>query len=479
MSFRLQEGKKVPNEDDQKKMMCYALGTAMKTTLKNHIFRFNDQIRKQTNGGAIGVKAAGDIAALFMVWWDKTFKQKVTEELKLYSRYVDDEHVVCETLPESETNAGQQEDERTMKRLQEVGNSIHPSIQLTVDYPSNHENGRMPVLDTEQWIEKIEVKGVQRYQILHSHYSKEMASKFVIHRNSANPLRSKFNILVADLVRIMRNVSQKCPDEERKLKIEEYIRRMQYSDYTKRERSEVYKRAKAKYDDMVKKNSDKIQPLYRSKNWHAKERREHKNAKMKEWYKKDGSEAVFFVETTPDGILAEACKKAFKSAGLKVKVIERTGRTVKAALTKSNPFKKNGCNDSTCEVCSLGTDLHCKTREVLYKVSCAGENEDHQPCNISYVGETSRSVRERFKEHHKKMTHQKLAERKKSFMYEHAEKSHGGTIPPVTLEVIARFTGDAGARQAAEAVYIKEEQPKLNGKDEWTNQPRRRRNDIV
>ena len=74
------------------------------------------------------------------------------------------------------------------------------------------------------------------------------------------------------------------------------------------------------------------------------------------------------------------------------------------------------------------------------------------------------------------MTHEKLAERKKSFIYEHADKVHGGTIPPVTLEIVARFTGDAGVRQAAEAVYIKDERPKLNGKDEWTNQPRRRRN---
>ena len=461
-------------------MVCFALGIAMKTTLKNHIFRFNDQIRKQTNGGAIGVKAAGDIAALFMVWWDKTFKQKVVEELKLYSRYVDDEHIVCEALPENETNAGQQRDERTMKRLQEIGNSIHPSIQLTVDYPSNHANGRMPVLDTEQWIERIEVEGEQKHQILHSHYTKEMASKFVIHRNSANPLRSKYNILIADLVRVMRNVSQKCPDEERKLKVEEYIRRMQYSGYTKRERAEVYKKAKAKFDDMIKKSNDGTQPLYRSKDWHANERKEMKKTKKKEWYTRDGSEAVFFVETTPDGTLAEACKKAFKNAGLKVKVIERTGKTVKAALTKSNPFKKNGCNDPTCEVCSLGTDLHCKTREVLYKISCAGENEDHQPCNNAfYVGETSRSVRERYREHHKKMTHEKLAERKKSFMYEHAEKTHGGIMPPVNLEIIARFTGDAGVRQAAEAVYIREEKAPLNGKDEWTNQPRRRRSEDV
>ena len=68
----------VPNEEGQKKMVCFALGIAMRTTLKNHIFRFDDQIRKETNGGAIGVKAAGDIAALFMVWWGKGHRRAET-----------------------------------------------------------------------------------------------------------------------------------------------------------------------------------------------------------------------------------------------------------------------------------------------------------------------------------------------------------------------------------------------------------------
>ena len=52
-----------------KRVVAYAMGVAMKTVLKNHIFRFKDEIRKQANGGAIGVKAAGDIASLFMCWW--------------------------------------------------------------------------------------------------------------------------------------------------------------------------------------------------------------------------------------------------------------------------------------------------------------------------------------------------------------------------------------------------------------------------
>ena len=68
-----------------------------------------------------------------------------------------DEQVVCKSLPENDENAGQQKDERTMKKLLETGNAIHLSIQLTIDYPSNLENGRIPVLDTEQWIEKVNV----------------------------------------------------------------------------------------------------------------------------------------------------------------------------------------------------------------------------------------------------------------------------------------------------------------------------------
>ena len=55
------------------------------------------------------------------------------------------------------------------------------------------------------------------------------------------------------------------------------------------------------------------------------------------------------------------------------------------------------------------------------------------------------------------VTHKKPSERKKSFIYDHANEEHGGIIP---AEIIERFTGDAGARQATEAVCIRDEKPK-------------------
>ena len=142
----------------------------------------------------------------------------------------------------------------------------------------------MDFLDTEQWIENVEIQGEMKPQIMYSYYSKSMASKFVIHNDSAISARSKTNILIADLLRIMKTISRNCPDEERKKKIQEFIKRMQFSGYPKKERAYVYKKAKSKYDECLRKHDAGEQPFYRGKSWNFKERKEEKRVKRKTWY---------------------------------------------------------------------------------------------------------------------------------------------------------------------------------------------------
>ena len=60
-------------------------------------------------------------------------------------------------------------------------------------------------------------------------------------------------------------------------------------------------------------------------------------------------------------------------------------------------------------------------------------------------------------------------------MYDHAKEQHGGIIPPMKVEIVAQCLGDRGLRQAMEAVLIRDTKPSLNGKEEWTNQPRKRK----
>ena len=295
--------------------------------------------------------------------------------------------MICEIIPESEENQGQPPDKRTMQRLQEIGNSIHPSIQVTIDFPSNNQNGRMPVLDTEHWLQEVMINGKLKKQVLHSHYSKPMSSAFVTHKNSAMSTRTKESVLVADLTRVMRNISLWCTAEERREKVQHYMARLQYSGYNMEDRVKIYRKAKSRFDDMVKRDETGEEPLYRSKNWNKAERNEEKRRKKGSWFRGNGSEAVFFVDATPGSQLAEQCRREFDRTGLKVKVVERSGRSVKRTLVKSNPFKRGGCSRGGCQVCTLDGDVDCRARGIHYKIWCDGTDAQGNPCaDITYEG---------------------------------------------------------------------------------------------
>ena len=110
---------------------------------------------------------------LLMVWWDRQLKIKMDENglrLRMYKRYVDDINVVVNApkagfqFVESEGkvvedgSAAEQEwdvkaDRRCMALVQKIGNNIHSLIELEVDYPSQHEDGKLPILDLRVWIE--------------------------------------------------------------------------------------------------------------------------------------------------------------------------------------------------------------------------------------------------------------------------------------------------------------------------------------
>ena len=80
-------------------MLAFALAKNVEVTLYNHIFCFENELYRQTKGGAISVGIAGDVANLFMVRWDRHLKRKLEDDgvkVKIYSRYVDDINIVCE-----------------------------------------------------------------------------------------------------------------------------------------------------------------------------------------------------------------------------------------------------------------------------------------------------------------------------------------------------------------------------------------------
>ena len=76
-------------------------------------------------GGAIGVGIAGDVANLFMVWWDRQVKMKLENDginVQLYSRYVDDISIVCRMR--SPEPGRQQSDKAMMENIQRIANGV-------------------------------------------------------------------------------------------------------------------------------------------------------------------------------------------------------------------------------------------------------------------------------------------------------------------------------------------------------------------
>ena len=104
-------------------------------------------------------------------------------------------------------NVDQNSDARTLLILREIANSIDTAIQFEVDYPSLHENGRLPVLDLNMFIanDKIEF----------GFFRKPIASPFLILYKSAINSQTKRNSILQDGLRRLRNLSPGIGQSER------------------------------------------------------------------------------------------------------------------------------------------------------------------------------------------------------------------------------------------------------------------------
>ena len=214
-------------------MMREALRVVLTAIIKNHSFTFDNEIRKQTKGGPIGLKLTGVLAQVFMIWWDKEFAARLDEMaiiMKMNTRYVDDINMAIQATPlgmrykDGKTHVdersvaedeGISDDERTMTLIKQIGNDIHPSIQLEVDYPSKHQDGKLPILDLKVWIETKEKKTEERSEkasvIMYEFHSKSVASKAVINARSALNWNTKRTVLTQEVLRVLLNCSRLLP----------------------------------------------------------------------------------------------------------------------------------------------------------------------------------------------------------------------------------------------------------------------------
>ena len=59
------------------KILFETLSIGVHFTMKNHLYSFNDEMRRQEEGGPIGLALTGDVAQILMAWWDKQLIEKL------------------------------------------------------------------------------------------------------------------------------------------------------------------------------------------------------------------------------------------------------------------------------------------------------------------------------------------------------------------------------------------------------------------
>ena len=486
-----------PDEVTTKKMLAEALKIAVSFTMKNHIYTFNGEMRCQEKGGPIGLGLTGDVAQILMAWWDRELIRKLEDKgmrVLLYRRYVDDIVMIVRNAAAEESDKPR--DESNMCVVQETANTIHPSIQVTFDCPSKHENVKMPVLDLEVWPAQ-EVDPLTRevtVRIMHEHYSKEVASKAVVHAESALPWKAKRTIHTQEIIRILRNCSKYLPANITRGHVKEYVTRMQYSGYDKEFRAQVVESAMKAFDEMIEKDVSGVEPLYRPRGWNKVERARKRRSGKTEWFRgKAKNESVVFVPATPGSELKRRYTNLIEGSGVKLAVAEVPGTSLKSKLQRSDPFREKKCKSDDCIVCVEGDGGRCRIDGVTYKVTCKG-------CGEVYIGQSSKNAYTRGKEHMLTVNAGQTAHRARSqaqpsqsqpsqsqpsqassqtygrrkpqpkpTLKHHVDEKHAAEVEPpkFKMEVTEIFGGDALKRQVSEAIQIRETRGQMNRQEEW------------
>ena len=170
-------------------------------------------------------------------------------------------------------------------------------------------------------------------------------------------------------------------------------------------------------------------------------------------------------------------KRLAPMLGFGIKIVERAGRTLRSQFPLSSLWDGAPCGRMECVTCTQGADKipPCTRKSLVYENICkecnqgAGGKEEVKN-NVDtpsiYVGETSRTIKERGEEHWGAAK----CRSEKSHMFKHRELHHGGQEAAFILQPIS-FHKSALSRQIAEAVRIRRrggEGAILNSKAEFS-----------
>ena len=328
-------------------------------------------------------------------------------------------------------------------------------------------------------------------KIEYKYYEKATCSNRTVQSQSAMNYNSKVQILSNDTVRRLLNTSEEMGAEARGVVIDQYAHKLKSSGYNKeqtcrillngiknyetRRKSRIEKFGRMRNTSKMSKGTRSRKKLLGKSNWYKKRSSKitYKGAQGAKGGKGKGEEqrpeqiAVLFCDYTPEGELARLLRELLQrmegALGFGVKVVERTGPTLKSQFPLGNLWEGQKCEREDCTTCNQGAEelADCKKPSVLYENICGtcnpgavkGGNMEEVRSDVPtlYVGETSRTIYERSREHWTDWKRRK----DNSHIKKHQEEVHGGGEEPKFIMKVVRSFKTALSRQVGEAVRIR------------------------
>ena len=168
------------------------------------------------------------------------------------------------------------------------------------------------------------------------------------------------------------------------------------------------------------------------------------------------------MDQTPEGRLAKDLREVLTRLenilGFKVKVVERTGTSLRNCLPNTNPWSGSHCTRQDCVTCNQDGDEkpECTKRSLVYENICIKCNPDavkkgelkevNTEVPSIYVGETARSIKERAKEHWDSYKNRETD----SHILKHWTNHHNCEGEPEFVMKVVQFHRTALSRQVGE-----------------------------
>ena len=489
----------------RKRLLAVVCKIAVLNIVRNHHYQFAGMTYRQLVGAPIGLRLTSIIARIVMDTWFKRFLSSLVEakvEVHAALKYIDDVNLVAGMLSlgsrwrtgkveyseeweveDREKNKSQEL--VTMECLRDAADAVLPWIRFTLDLPEFHENGMVPMLDLQVWVQHPmnDIDGLESDLLSWMFFEKPSASKKVLRASSAYTWRSKLVTMAMEVFRRLRNTSRQLTLEAKTDIMNTFTVKMRRSGYGTKTVGGVLESGQAHYYRKLRTDLQGGPPLNarddknemksrrakmsgtqnwfnrkrggasaterKDQNWRLdKDRKDHRREdgrlrQRRQGPRRDegkeekdptgdkskrGTISTLLVPFTVGGTLQRMVQSAEDSyvdliGGDRVRVIEKGGDTLLNLLGRNDPWSaRRSCTDQGCPSCESrrwlqelkktakksgstlpkaliqSTSQQCRREGNTYAAQCMECIMDLGR-SATYWGESSRSNRQRIKEH--------------------------------------------------------------------------------